>query len=202
MRHPSADTTEQSLLSRLRADDEGALRQLFQHHYPLLIGDIYRLIPDEDSCKDLAQEVFVDLWRKRAELDIHTSLRAYLRRAAVNRAINHLKMRQRFLLDDGEQLGNTADSSPHDIAHQEEQETLEQALHAAIQTLPEKCRIVFCLSRFEQLSHREIGEQLGISVKTIENQITKAIKILRDALLRQGHLSPAVIWLLKIWASA
>lgn len=195
---PSSDPTEALLLTRLRADDEAALRALFHQHYTLLIADVYRIIPDEDTCKDLAQEVFVDLWRKRAELDIHTSLRAYLRRAAINRALNHLKVQRRMMLEGGDQLIHTADTSPRDIARQEEQESLEQALHAAIQTLPEKCRIVFCLSRFEQLSHREIGEQLGISVKTIENQITKAIKMLREVLLRHGHLSPVVIWVLKM----
>lgn len=199
MRPPNADYSEQQLLAALRTGDEAALRRLFDQHYPLLLGDIYRLIPDEDTCKDLAQEVFVELWRKRSSLDIHTSLRAYLRRAAVNRALNHIKIQKRIHLDDGEQFANTADTSPRDIAQQEDQESLEQALHAAIETLPEKCRLVFSLSRFEQRSHREIAERLDISVKTIENQITKAMKILREALSGHSHLSLAGILALKCW---
>jgi len=197
MPQAQADYTEQQLLTALRMGNEVALRQLFDRHYPLLLGDIYRLIPDQDTCKDLAQEVFVELWRKRGDLDIHTSLRAYLRRAAVNRALNFIKTQKRIQLDDGDHLTNTADTSPRDIARQEAQESLEQALHAAIQTLPEKCRLVFSLSRFEQLSHREIAEQLDISVKTIENQITKAMKILREALSAHSHLSLTVILGLK-----
>ena len=202
MRQPNAEYTEQQLLAALRIGDEGALRRLFDQHYPLLLGDIYRLVPDEDTCKDLAQEVFVELWRKRSDIDIHTSLRAYLRRAAVNRALNYIKTQRRIHLDDGEQFAHTADTSPRDIARQEVQESLEQALHAAIETLPEKCRLVFSLSRFEQRSHREIAEQLDISVKTIENQITKAMKILREAMSEHSHLSLVVIYALTCWLSA
>lgn len=196
---PHTDTSEQEWLAALREGDESALRRIFDRHYSRLIGVIYRIVPDEDSCQDLAQEVFVELWRKRSELDIHTSLRAYLHRAAVNRALNYLKTSRRFVFDEPEHLARTADSSVRDIGNKVEQETLEAALHAAIETLPEKCRVVFSLSRFEQLSHREIAERLGISVKTIENQITKAMKILRDALVRHADLSPVVIWALKYW---
>jgi RNA polymerase sigma-70 factor (ECF subfamily) len=193
------DTSEQQWLAALKAGDEAALRRIFDRHYPALLGDIYRIVPDEDTCQDIAQEVFVELWRKRAELDIHTSLRAYLRRAAINRALNFLKTNKRYVFDEPEP---SADTSASDISRKLEQEALEDALHAAIKTLPEKCRLVFSLSRFENLSHREIAEQLGISVKTIENQITKAMKHLREALARHADLSPVVIWALKCWWSA
>ena len=191
------ETSEQQLLSALRFGNEGALRQIFDRHYPLLLSDIYRLIPDESTCQDLAQELFVDLWNKRESLDIHTSLRAYLRRAAVNKALNHIKATRRMQLEDTDDLGQLADTSSADSLRKEKQESLEDALHAAIGGLPEKCRVVFNLSRFEQLSHREIAEKLGISVKTIENQITKAMKMLRDALTKHPDLSPVVILCLK-----
>lgn len=200
--NPHNVTSEQQWLAALRAGDESALRRIFDLHYALLISDIYRIVPDEDTCQDLAQEVFVELWRKRSELDIHTSLRAYLRRAAVNRALNYLKSNRRFVREEPEQLTRTADMSERDIRDKMEQETLEGALHAAIETLPEKCRVVFSLSRFEQMSHREIAEQLGISIKTIENQITKAMKILREALVRHTDLSSVVILALKYWWGA
>lgn len=193
---------EQQLLSALRFGNEGALRQIFDRHYPLLLSDIYRLIPDESTCQDLAQELFVDLWNKRESLDIHTSLRAYLRRAAVNKSLNYLKANRRLQFEDSDEIGQMADHSASDIRHKEKQETLEDALHVAIGQLPEKCRVVFNLSRFEQLSHKEIAEKLGISVKTIENQITKAMKMLRDAMMQYGELSPVVILWLKWWWGA
>lgn len=184
-------------LAALREGSEKALQSIFDQHYPLLLGDIYRILPDEDTCKDLAQEVFVELWRKRSELEIHTSLRAYLRRAAVNRALNHLKVQRRTVLDDAEKFADAPDNSEQELSIQENQEKMEKALFAAIETLPEKCRAVFSLSRFENLSHKEIAEKLGISVKTIENQITKAMKVLREALLVLVVLSPTVILWLK-----
>ena len=194
-----ADTAEQDWLIALKAGDEAALRSIFDRHYSRLLGDIYHIVPDEDTCQDLAQEVFVELWRKRSDLDVHTSLRAYLRRAAVNRALNHLKTSRRFVLEETDQFSQAADTSSTDIGNKAEQESLEAALHAAIATLPEKCRVVFSLSRFEHMSHRDISEKLGISIKTIENQITKAMKTLREILVRHGDLSPVVIWALKCW---
>lgn len=196
----SPDPLEQSWLEALRRDDETALRRIFDRYYDPLLADVYRLVPDEDSCQDLVQDVFVELWRKRADLDIRGPLRPYLRRAAVNRAINFIKTRRRFVLETPDELaGTTADTSGHDIGQKHEQESLETALHAAVDALPEKCRLVFSLSRFEQLSHRQIAEQLGISVKTIENQITKALKTLRETLVRHAELSPLVIWALNWW---
>jgi RNA polymerase sigma-70 factor, ECF subfamily len=194
------ETSEQHLLSALRFGNEAAFRQIFDRHYPLLLSDIYRLIPDEGTCKDLAQELFVELWNKREQLDIHTSLRAYLRRAAVNKALNYIKATRRVQLDDAEDLGHLPDLSESDVQKREHQDTLEDALHTAIDALPEKCRLVFNLSRFEQLSHREIAEKLGISVKTIENQITKAMKMLRDAMKNHSEMSSVVIlWLNWFW---
>lgn len=196
------DNSEQQLLSALRFGHEDALRQIFNRHYPLLLTDIYRLIPDESTCEDLAQELFVDLWNKRESIDIHTSLRAYLRRAAVNKSLNYLKSQKRLQFEDAAEFSGIADPGEQDMQVREEKEGLESRLHAAIDTLPEKCRVVFNLSRFEQLSHKEIAEKLGISVKTIENQITKAMKVLREALVQHGDLSPAVIWCIKclMWA--
>lgn len=193
----SAELSESQLLENLRQGDESALRTIFDHHYPLLLSDLYRYIPDEDTCKDLAQDVFVELWSRREHLTIHTSLRAYLRRAAINRALNFIKVNRRTLLDSSDDRRDLADTSLSDIGQKNEQENLEKALQQAIQQLPERCRIVFSLSRFEHLSHREISEKLGISVKTIENQITKAMRILRETMLKYPNLSWAVIWVLN-----
>lgn len=191
------ETPEQQLLSALRFGNEAALRQIFDRHYALLLTDIYRLIPDESTCEDLAQELFVELWNKRESLDIHTSLRAYLRRAAVNKSLNYIKATRRYAAEDTEDLGQLPDTSTDNQQNQVSRDALEDALHLAIGSLPEKCRVVFNLSRFEQLSHREIAEKLGISVKTIENQITKAMKMLRDALRNHRDLSSVVILALK-----
>jgi RNA polymerase sigma-70 factor (ECF subfamily) len=160
----------------------------------LLLGDIFRIIADEDTCKDLAQEVFVELWKKRADLDIHTSLRAYLRRAGVNRALNYLKSNKRFQIElHDDQFPDTPDTETADRLEQDARAQMEDTLGKALDALPEKCRVVFSLSRFEQFSHKEIAEQLGISTKTVENQITKAMKILRDFAHKHLDLSQIII---------
>jgi RNA polymerase sigma-70 factor (ECF subfamily) len=188
-----AENVEKNLLEGLIDGDEKVFRSIFDAYYPLLIGTIYRILPDESTCKDLAQEVLVELWRKRAALDIHTSLRSYLRRAAINRALNYLKIQRRTILDDGGNFTDVLDTTAQEMALQEGSEKLEHALFKAIENLPEKCRVVFTLSRFENYSHKEIADQLGISVKTIENHITKAMKMLREALILLAVLSPIVI---------
>jgi RNA polymerase sigma-70 factor (ECF subfamily) len=203
MKPTATDSTgEQEWLLSLRQGDEEALRLIFNRYYPRLLTEVYRIVGDEDTSKDLSQEVFVELWRRRENLEVHTSLGAYLRRAAMNRAINYLKTSRRIVLEGADGLPDRADPSTQEIGRQEENESLEAALHRAIEALPERCRAVFTLSRFGQLSHREIADQLGISIKTIENQITKAMKMLRDALVNHVDLSPVVIWALNWWWGA
>lgn len=191
------DDSDRAWRLALEADDPALLKGLFERHYPLLVGDIYRLIPDLDTCRDLAQEVFIELWSKRAQIRIQGAFRAYLRRAAINRALNHIKQQRRFVFDEAALDDHPENAHPTDEGLLlTEQDIREAQLHRAIEALPEKTRIVFCMSRFERMSHKEISEQLGISTKTIENQITRAMRLLREALLRNAHLSLIVIfWL-------
>jgi RNA polymerase sigma-70 factor, ECF subfamily len=180
---------EKKSLNGLRNGDEQALKWIFNQYYGFLVNEINRILKDEDASKDIAQEVFAEIWKKRNQINIETSLKAYLRRAGYNRAINYIKIHKRMLLD------NDADYELQfiaDIAVDSNNDTsfsLEEKLHQTILLLPEKCRIVFNLSRFEQKSHKEIAEELGISVKTIENQITKALKFLRDEMQQFKNLS-------------
>jgi RNA polymerase sigma-70 factor, ECF subfamily len=198
----SNDITEKQWLAALAAGEEGALRRIFNLHYPLLLNDLRRLLTDEDACKDIAQEVFLELWKKRASLDIHTSLRAYLKRAAINKALNFLKSNKRFIFEDSDAISEEAVDMAAVQQEESQKNDLELGLHAAIDTLPEKCRLVFSLSRFENMSHKEIADQLGISVKTIENQITKAMKMLREYMIRHHDLSRMIILGLIYNASA
>ncbi|MBK6932799.1 MAG: sigma-70 family RNA polymerase sigma factor [Saprospirales bacterium] len=125
---PTTDQSEKQWLADLRQGDAAALRRIFDRHYPLLLSDIYRYLPDEDTCKDLAQEVFVELWRKRSTLEIHSSLRAYLRRAAINRALNYLKANRRTVLDDPAGRPELADVLAVDTQAESEQDSLEARL--------------------------------------------------------------------------
>lgn len=177
-----AEQEEKYWLERLKEGDEAALRKIFDAYYSDLSTRIFRIIPDPDTCQDIAQDVFVELWNKRSSIEIHSSLGAYLNRAVINRALNYLKARNRGIIDDSAELPEAADISVNISVAPDQNEDMESRLHRAIEKLPERCRAIFILSRFEDLSHREIAERLEISVKTIENQITKAMKLLRESL--------------------
>ena len=163
-----------TLLERLRSGDEAALQLVFTAHYPMVCQTIRRLVYDPDRSEDLAQEVFIRFWEKREKIHITSSLTAYLRQMAVNEALGHLR-RQRFF-EEVEATIETTETGPVEGLLYED---LNTALHAGMAHLPHKCRVVFELSRFEGLSYAEIAEQTGTSIKTVENQMGKALKILR-----------------------
>lgn len=186
-------------LSALRQGDPKALRAIFDQHYPPLAKALRRYISDQETCKDIVQDVFVEIWNKRASIEIHTTLYGYLWQATLNKGLNYINTSRRIVLNEPDDWAEEEDNSEQEIANKLAKENLEQALREAIEQLPEKCRLVFSLSRFEHLSHREISEQLGISTKTIENQITKAMKVLRAILTSRPELSAIVIFTLKYW---
>lgn len=131
--------------------------------------------------EDLAQDVFLKLWEKRETILITTSFQAYLHRMAANEAISHLRRSKKW----NEQL-EIDELPPLSAAERSDSPSIEHELRAhirqAIDRLPERCRAVFLLSRYEELSYREIAEKLDISIKTVENQMGKALKIMREQL--------------------
>ena len=169
-----------SLIELLGSEPGQAVELMFKKYYAFLCLAIRRIIPDEHVAEDLAQDVFADVWRKRASLQITTSLPAYLRRAAVNKSLNYIRD-QKIKWDDEDQLPLLA-SPQVDANRKLEGEELQAMIDRLIDDLPERCRLVFSLSRFEEMSYREIAEHLDISVKTVENQMSKALKHLRKGL--------------------
>ncbi|MFK8163536.1 MAG: RNA polymerase sigma-70 factor [Lewinella sp.] len=172
---------EQAWLTGLRRGNEADLERIFHRFYRYLTVTAYQLIPDEDKAQDLVQDLFFSLWTKRADLSVKGSLKAYLRKAIVNRCIDELRREQRRGTTSDEQL-------PYQAASQTAADTLletsdlQRLINHAIDQLPERCRAVFSLSRFHAMSNKDIAAKLGISVKTVENQMTKALKLLRGAL--------------------
>ncbi len=138
------------------------------------------MVHEEALAEDIAQEVFLEVWKKRQSLVVTTTLRAYLGRAGVNRALNYLRKHQPELFTEDEWPES---SGPFESALQKlEADDLQERIDRAIAGLPERCRLVFSLSRFEEMSNKEVAAELGISEKTVENQMTKALRMLRDAL--------------------
>ncbi|MBK8704842.1 MAG: RNA polymerase sigma-70 factor [Saprospiraceae bacterium] len=172
--------SDQELNILLKSDSEAAIEWMFKRYYAFLCQTVYKIIPNGDVAEDIIQELFADLWRKREQLEFTGSIQGYLRRAAVNKTLNFIRD-NKFRFEEEEQIAQMP-SNHSPAGALVEMTELQEAIDKAVDALPERCRIVFALSRFEQFSHQEIAQQLGISVKTVENQITKALRILRDEL--------------------
>ena len=164
----------------LSTDAEKAFEWLFRRYFSELCQVVYRVAHDEHLAQDLVQEVLYELWRKREKLTISISLRAYLKRAVLNRTLNHLRDNRQWSSEERMPEIAVEESDPVDMLRSEE---LQKLVDAAIDELPEKCRMVFVLSRYEELSYRDIATELGIAEKTVENQVSKALKYLRLRLL-------------------
>lgn len=147
---------------------------------------MYRIVRDQATVEDLAQNVFIRFWEKRHQINITSSVGAYLNRMGVNEALAYLRKNKRYSIEEltpQTRSGDTVDSSEQTYLHTE----LQEQIKTAIETLPPRCRLVFQLSRYEELTYKEIAEKLEISVKTVENQMGKALRVLREEL--KGYLS-------------
>lgn len=154
---------------------------LFRTYYQPLCNYAYTFLQDREDAEEVVQSTFLLVWEKKDALAIRTSVRPYLyamvRNACLN-VIKHEKIKQRHA---GEELA-LADRSHDSVSHTVASNELEYRIKEAMEALPEQCRMVFKLSRFEELKYSEIAEQLSISVKTVENHMGKALKIMREQL--------------------
>lgn len=168
--------TDDQLLAEIREDSQQAFKALFDRYYQKMCYVGYRTYADRHKAKDFAQEIFCDLWNKRKTLTITSSLNGYLSRAMRNKAIDYIRS-QRLNFDEGAAVRHLQTfTDPTSFSE------LDDVVKATVNNLPERCRMVFNLSRAEGLSHKEIAHLLNISTKTIENQITKALKSLRKSI--------------------
>lgn len=162
--------------------DERAFEQVFKMHFKSLHSYACNIIKDEAEAEEIVQQVFFKLWDRAENLSITGSVTAYLYRAVHNASLNflkHLKVRSGYHLHVAYSMKNESDNASKKLAAAE----LEKKLHVAMNELPEQCRTIFQMSRFDEMKYREIAEQLNISVKTVENQMGKALRILRTKLI-------------------
>lgn len=167
---------DETLVEMLAADSEWALKEIFNRYNLRLFRQAVGVLQDEDLAKDVVQNVFIDLWNRRRSSGIQT-LSHYLSTAVRFQVLKQLrngKAHAHHLKTLAElQLTNQTQET---IDHNE----LENVLQTAVEQLAPRCKEVFVLSRFENLSHKEISSRLNISTKTVEVQITKALSLLRQ----------------------
>lgn len=155
-----------------------AFEQLFKAHYKALHAYANMILKDADTAEEVVQSMFLKLWEKRDLLNVQTSVKAYLYKCIYNDSLNLLKHEQvKSKYQDF--TVHTMNTHNEAASNKVELSELQKELQFALNALPEQCRIIFQMSRFEELKYKEIAERLGISIKTVENQMGKALKILR-----------------------
>jgi RNA polymerase sigma-70 factor (family 1) len=173
----SSDRTDTELLDQLKAGNRHAFDIIYNRYCSSLYRTAFNILNDNDLAKDVVQEAFIMLFEKTKERTI-INLQAYLFQTVKYQCFMHLRS------------GRISEKHLHKINLITAANTLEEELDAkelqslldeSIATLPEKCREVFYLSRIESLPNKKIAERLKISHKTVENQITKALKILHTS---------------------
>lgn len=173
------------LTTLLRGGDALAYTELYERYHQILLKHAYRLLGDEAETFDVVQDVFLQLWQKRSDLTLHTSLSAYLYTAVKHRIFKlfaHGKVVDRYL----DSLRVFMNATPH---HTEiEQGLIEKELQSLIvneiNALPERMREVLLLNKQEELSYKEIADRLGTSDQTAKQQVYKAMKILKPKVER------------------
>jgi RNA polymerase sigma-70 factor (ECF subfamily) len=179
--HPPDDALDEGpLLARLRAGDESAFDVVFRTYYSSLVGLAESLLKSREQAEDLSQDVMLELWRRRESLVLTDSFRSYLLRAVRNRAFNEL--RRVKIAKRKEPMVRGEEATPAIGLGRLEDDEVESAIATAIDALPEPVRETFVLSRQEGLKYAEIAARLGVSVKTVEARMGKALKELRDRL--------------------
>ena len=179
------------VVTALNAGDEKMFEQVFRHYYGMLCSYANSFVNDADDAEDVVQQVMITIWEKRNSMQITSSLKSYLFRSVHNASLNRIRQK------------NTVNAFTEDRSHTQETfhentsghitgKELNQQIGRAIDSLPDQCRMVFKLSRFENMKYAEIASHLNISVKTVENHMGKALKLLR------AQLSDFLVWIIII----
>ena len=177
-----------SLRKEIASGSESAFERLFKLYYASLTGYAFNILKDKDLAEGTAQEIFVKFWEKRNEISIEQSLKAYLFRAVFNKCMNLKKHNEVKLNYQQEKAHNENVVHESSVTNWELKEKIEEA----IKKLPEQCGRIFRLSKIDGLKYQEIADELGISIKTVENQMGKALKLLRK------YLSDLIIFIISI----
>lgn len=156
-------------------DKEKEFEEVFRTYFAELHRYAFKILSDSDTAEEAVQQVFLKLWEKDPQQDIHTSVRSYLYRAVYNESLNLLKREQHKVKYQVHQQY----ARRNDSFSQQNDGELRQQLHEALSQLPEKSRMVFEMSRFQELKYQEIADELTLSLKTVEGHMTKALRHLR-----------------------
>ena len=182
-------TNQQTLY--LDANDQ-AFDTIYTEHYSALHQYAYTILCDRVLAEEMVHQVFLKILEKGGQVQVHSSFKAYLYRAVHNECLNYIKHQKVKQVHAAYSIAGYGDGIEGPSGAMQYRQ-LEELLHEAINDLPEQCRTVFQMSRFEEMKYAEIAAALGISIKTVENQISKALKRLR---IQLAEYLPLFCWFL------
>ena len=175
-----------NLWQKVKKGNIKAFETLYKSYFTSLCLYSYGLIPDEGLVKEIVNDVFLKIWDKRRDIDIRYGIKPYLFRCVHNTCLDHMRLkkslRQYQSTDISDKIRDLADTDEEYIFQQISIKKLEEDVTMSIDQLPDRCREIFILSRYELLSYTEISERLNISVNTVKTQISRALDGLRISL--------------------
>lgn len=180
--------SDEELFQRVREEDAQAFEVLYSRYWSLLMDTAYRRIRSRERAEDLIQEIFISLYQKKQSIQFTVSLQAYLLQALKYKILNELRNMAVRMRHQEQLFLNT--NCKIDFADEVETREMHRRILKTVQSLPEKCRQVFHLSRFEHQSNKHISHKLAISVSTVEKHITKALHHIRRDLKEPDFLIP------------
>ncbi|WP_199141064.1 RNA polymerase sigma-70 factor [Pedobacter sp. ASV12] len=174
-------SSDHELLKLVGANNRLAFTELYHRYWDKAFTVAMHRTADEDVAAEIVQDIFVSLWQRRATLQIKNGIATYLSAAIKYKVINHLASQykqQQHLVNLANSAPQTTDSTNDWLAEKELRQLLDEAIHQ----LPPKCKMVFLMSREENKTYAEIADELGISEKTVEAHLSKALSSLRQSL--------------------
>ncbi len=184
----------EELISLLHNGDEKTFETIFKHWFEKLVNYAYKLIKNDDLASEIVEDFFVYFWENLQKIEINTSLNAYFFKSIHNRClkeIRHELIKQKYENFTKLSVDNNFYDTEIPISPLLTQE-LQQKIDFAVNQLPHQCKEIFTLSRFEDLSYKEIAEKLQLSENTVKTQIKRALKKLRTEL---ADYLPSILFL-------
>jgi RNA polymerase sigma-70 factor (ECF subfamily) len=175
---------DSEIIRRIRNGDKQEFEKLFRSSYVSLVRYAKTILRDHDTAEEIVQELFFRLWQDREKLNIKSSLNGYLFRSVHNRSLHHIEHQQVVSHHAGE-VAARAMLSSEPVTEAIYYSELQAKVAGVLDRLPERCRMIFRMSRFDGLKYNEIAEKLVVNVKTVEADMGKALREFRKALAEQ-----------------
>lgn len=175
---------DKEIIGRIRQGDIQQFETLFRSSYVSLVRYAGTIIKDPDSAEEIVQDLFFRLWQNKENLKIESSLNGYLFRSVHNSCLHFIE-HQKVIAKYSAEMSYEPEESVVNPAELMNYKELQEKIVRILERLPEKCGRIFCMSRFDGLKYSEIAEKLSVSVKTVEANMGRALKVFRKELIEQ-----------------